>query len=86
MKAVWINPLSTGGTSLDDKLNPHDTDQLGLTYLLQREGFEVWLQEAFAVKRKQSSWDKKLFPEDLHKYDADVAIIACYTFLLDYAC
>ena len=86
MKAVWINPLSTGGTSLDDKLNPHDTDQLGLTYLLQREGFEVWLQEAFAVKRKQSNWDKKLFPEDLHKFDADVAIIACNTFLLDYAC
>lgn len=84
MKLVWINPLSTGSTSLDSKLNPHDVDHIALTHLLQNEGWEVWLQEAFVNKKKLSTWDKIVLPEELSSFEADAAIIACNPFIVDY--
>lgn len=84
MKAIWINPLSTGSTSLDVKINPHDVEQLGLTHLLKKEGFEVWLQEPYMFQKQLSSWDKVVVTEDLHSFEADVAIISCNPFIMDY--
>ena len=84
MKAIWINPLSTGSTSLDVKINPHDVDPLALTRILQKQGFDVWLQEPFMFKKYLSSWDKIVITEDLPSFDADVAIMSCNPFLMDY--
>lgn len=84
MKAIWINPLATGSTSLDTTVNPHDVDQIALSRLLEQEGYEVWLQEPFKVKRSQSLWANRVIGEDLVGFDADVAIMSCGPFTGDY--
>lgn len=84
MKAIWINPLTTGATSLDTNINPHDVDQLAVTSLLEREGFEVWLHDPFIKKRSQSSWERRITSEQLKGFEADVAILYCGPFTVDY--
>jgi hypothetical protein len=84
MKAIWINPLTTGSTSLDTSVNPHDVDQRALSLLLERQGYEVWLQEPYLIKRSQSNWERKVRAEELSTFDADVAILSCGPFTIDY--
>ena len=84
MKAIWINPLTTGSTSLDTLVNSHDVDQRALSLLLERQGYEVWLQEPYLIKRSQSRWERKVRAEELSNFEADVAILSCGPFTVDY--
>lgn len=84
MRAVWINPLTTGATSLDTSINPHDVDQLAVTKLLEKEGFEVWLHDPFVKKSSQSSYERRVTSEQLKGFEADVAILYCGPFTVDY--
>lgn len=84
MRAIWINPLTTGATSLDININPHDVDQLAVTSLLEREGFEVWLHDPFIKKGLRSSWERRVASEQLEGFEADVAILYCGPFTVDY--
>lgn len=84
MRAVWINPVSTGSTSLDPNVNPHDLDTLAITRLLEKEGFEVWVQEAYVKPCYHSTWPNRVFSKDLKDFKADVAILNCNPFLIDY--
>ncbi len=83
-KVVWLNPLSTGSTGLNTKQNPHDVEAIGLTTLLQREGHDVWLHEAFVKKCYHSPWPNKVFTTDLPSFEADIAILCAGPFMVDY--
>lgn len=83
-KAIWINPVSTGSTSLDQTVNPHDCDSLALSTLLEKDGFEVWLQEPYKLKSKQSNYPRKVTAAQLSSFDADIAIINMNRFYVNY--
>lgn len=83
-RAVWINPLTTTSTSLDTNINPHDVDNLALSSLLEKQGFEIWLHESFVTKKSLSSWKNKVLPRDLVNFDADIAILNAGYWFIDY--
>lgn len=83
-KAVWINPLTTGSTSLDIAVNPHDVDHLAVSALMERDGYEVWLQDPYRVKRMVSSYPRRLTPDQLQGFQADLAVMFIGPFCLDY--
>lgn len=83
-RAIWINPLTTVSTSLDITINPHDVDTLALTDLLEKKGYEVWLQESFTLKSKQSKWKNKIYTKDIVQFSSDIAIMNCGYFFFDY--
>lgn len=83
-KILWLNPIFTGGTSLDPKINPHDVERISQTILMKNAGHEVWLHDAAAVKRNLSSYPNRVSTEDLPGFEADVAIINVGEFAYDY--
>lgn len=83
-RAVWINLMSTVSTSLDTKINVHDIDSIALSDMLEKSGFEVYLQEPYYAKNKQSSYSKKIFLEDLNNFSADIALVCCGYYFFDY--
>ena len=84
-KAIWINPVSTGSTSLDISINPHDVDWLAHSEILRRSGYEVFLHEPFKLERKQSSYVPKLFTKDLKDFRADLVLLSVSKFAVDYS-
>lgn len=84
-KAIWLNPVATGSCSLDVSINPHDVDWLGHSEVLRRQGYEVFLHEPFKLKKKWSSYEPKLFTEDLPGFKADLILLSVSPFIGDYA-
>ena len=85
MKALWLNPVATGSTSLDVCLNPHDVDWIAQSRLLEKQGFTVYLHEPFLLKAKQSSYSPKVLTSELSNFEADLVILSVSPFILDYA-
>ena len=83
-KVVWLNPLTTGSTGLNAEQNPHDVESLGLTWLLEKEGHDVWLHESYVKKCHQSFWPKKVCLPGLSSFEADIAILHIGPFIGDY--
>jgi len=84
MKAIWLNPVATGSTSLDVRINPHDVDWLGHNKILESQGYEVYLHEPFVLKKKWSSYQPKLFTSDLPNFKADLVLLSVSPFIGDY--
>jgi hypothetical protein len=83
-KVLWLNPLTTGSTSLSTIYNPHDVEALGLTSLLEKEGHEVWLHESYTKQTYHSPWANKVYTKDLSSFKADIVLLTAGPFILDY--
>ena len=83
-KIVWLNPIFTGGTSLDLSINSHDVDRIAQTELLTKQGHEVWLHDVAVSKRRFSSYPFRINSEELEQFDADIAILTVGEFAWDY--
>jgi hypothetical protein len=85
MKALWLNPVATGSTSLDISINPHDVDWIAHSRLLEKLGFTVYLHEPFLLKSRHSSYSPKIYTKDLDSFSADLVILSVSPFIGDYA-
>lgn len=85
MKALWLNPVATGSTSLDISINPHDVDWLAHSKTLIKNGFSVYLHEPFLIPSRHSSYSPKIFTKDLKDFAADLVILSVSPFIGDYA-
>lgn len=83
-KVLWLSPVSTGSTSLDAKVNPHDIDALAQSELMRKQGYEIYLLDPYEKKKMRSSWKNQIEINDLHGFSPDVVILSLGPFLIDY--
>jgi hypothetical protein len=84
MKALWLNPVATGSTSLDSTVNPHDVEQIAHAHILSKQGFSNYLHEPFIHSVKHSSFRPRILSHELRDFSADIAILSISPFINDY--
>ncbi len=73
-KAIWVSWVTYCSTSLDVAISPHDCEALAIVKLLEKAGFESWLLEPYKLKKKQSSFPRRVTIEEAEEMDWDLVL------------